>query len=162
MDKQTKIKAFAAMGAEAVRSAGYSASALRSAGYSASDVLSAGYSKKDMEEWESIPKLKKPYTRLWEDIKAKKRLHNQSTFGPNRLTEENACKTACCTAGHLVNMAGDIGYKLRDKYDWSGAARLIHYKAHPTVPPQNFGGIPQDMAMAYIEYMATEVEGKKK
>ena len=141
--------------ASALLSAGYSASALRSAGYSASDVRSAGYSEEDLKEWDSIPVLEKPYTRLLEGINAKKLVHNQATFGPEEcLDEGNICGTPMCTAGHLVQSAGKIGWELRKKYGWSDAATLIHYKAHPDYPPQDFGGIPQAWAIAYIEYMA--------
>jgi hypothetical protein len=59
-----------------------------------------------------------------------------------------------CTAGHLVNMGGGMGYALKDKYGFSVAAALIHEKAHPGWPCQNFGSIPQDWALAYIEEMA--------
>jgi hypothetical protein len=64
-----------------------------------------------------------------------------------------------CTAGHLVQLAGDAGWKLKERYDWIGAATLIHYKAHPNLPPQNFGSIPQEWALAYIKHMA-KVEAK--
>lgn len=62
-------------------------------------------------------------------------------------------------------MAGQVGYELRKKYGWSTAARMIHFKAHPDQPCQDFGAIPQDFAMAYIETMAereAEMETKQK
>lgn len=59
-----------------------------------------------------------------------------------------------CTAGHLVNMGGTEGYKLKKEYGWEKAASLIHLKAHPTAPTQNFGSIEQSHAIAYIELMA--------
>lgn len=59
-----------------------------------------------------------------------------------------------CTAGSLVHMAGQRGYELKKEFGWEGAASLIHKKAHPDYPCQNFGGIPQSWAMAYIEEMA--------
>lgn len=59
-----------------------------------------------------------------------------------------------CTAGHLVNMAGEMGYKLKDKYGWAFAASMIHEKSCPHLPQQNYGGIPQEWAEAYIEEMA--------
>lgn len=40
------------------------------------------------------------------------------------------------------------------------AASLIHMKSRPDVPPQNFGSIPQDFAMAYIEQRAKEEQDK--
>jgi len=138
-----------------------SASDLRSAGYSASDLRSAGYSEKDFEEWESIPVLEKPYTTLLSDINEKKRVHLQSTFGDIEDFDPkvNLCKSQMCTAGHLVNMAGKIGYELKKKHGWATAATLIHYKAHPGLPVQNFGSIPQSQAMAYIEVMADYESG---
>jgi hypothetical protein len=61
-----------------------------------------------------------------------------------------------CTAGHLVHMAGEIGYSLKAKYDWVFAAMLIHRKSRPDIEPQNFGSIPQKFALAYIEERAAE------
>ena len=135
-----------------------SQSALRALGYTASALLAAGYTASDLKEWEEIPKLDKPYSRLLDDIKAEKRIHNQSDFGPGCDPKTNLCKTPMCTAGHLVNMAGEIGYRLKEKYGWQDAAALIHYKSRPEVPPQNFGAIPQEFAMAYIEERAAEEE----
>ncbi len=140
-----------------LRSAGYSASDLRSIGYSASDLRSVGCSAIDLSEWDSIPILEKPYTKLLADIKAKKRKHDQSTFGPIQEFDAsiNLCKTPMCTAGHLVNMAGKVGYELVKKYGgFSQAAALIHARCHPNDPPQNFGAISQELAIAYIEEMA--------
>jgi len=90
------------------------------------------------------------------EIQSNSRKHDQSTFGPNVDPGKNLCGTPMCTAGHLVNMAGEAGYKLKDKYSWQKAARLIHMKSRPDVPPQNFGAIPQKFAMAYIEERAAE------
>ncbi len=64
-----------------------------------------------------------------------------------------------CTAGHLVNMAGKMGYQLQKEYGWEGAASLIHRKSHPDYPEQNFGSIPQSWAISYIE-MAAEFENR--
>ncbi len=108
-----------------------------------------------IKEWETIPVLEKPYTKLWNDIKDKKRVHKQSDWGPEScVAEDNICGTAMCTAGHLVNMAGIVGYQLKDKYGWRMAAMLIHQKSSPDLPCQNFGNIPQEWALAYIEEMA--------
>ncbi len=134
-------------------------------------LVEAGYFDrlvKAIPEWNSIPILDKPYTHLLNDIKEKKRIHQQSTFGPIETFEaacsaqNNICKTPMCTAGHLVNMAGEVGYKLRSKYGWSTAASLIHAKTHPSEPSQDFGTIPQDWAMAYIEEMASRESNSKK
>ncbi len=144
-----------------VRAAGFSASSLRAAGFSASDVRAAGFSASDVAEWDTIPVLEKPYSHLLSDIKAKKRTHDQKTYGPEAQPSDNICGAHMCTAGHLVNMAGKIGYALKDKYGWQGAANLIHAKSRPDVPPQNFGTIPQEWAMAYIEERAAEEENAK-
>ena len=146
----------AGFSASALRSAGFSASALRSAGFSASEVLSAGFTARELEDFlADVPLVERPYSRLWADLKAKDRVHKQSTFGPETaIADDNVCGTPMCTAGHLVQMAGAAGYALRKKYGWVGAAALIHMKAHPDDPPQNFGSIPQDWALAYIETMA--------
>lgn len=102
------------------------------------------------------PVLENPYIHLLADINEKKRIHKQSTWGPeDKPTEEkNICNTPMCTAGHLVSMAGAIGWNLKNKYGWRDAATLIHIKAHPDFPTQNFGSIDQSNALAYIEAMA--------
>lgn len=61
-----------------------------------------------------------------------------------------------CTAGHLVNMAGEAGYRLKDRLGWVDAARLIHLRSRPDAPPQNFVNIPQAWALAYIRERASE------
>ena len=135
--------------------AGYSLSDARAAGYSLSAAIAAGYSENDIKEWESIPVLDKPYTHLFSDIKEKRRIHRQSTWGPDKPTDEkHICDTPMCTAGHLVNMAGKIGWDLKNKYGWRDAAALIHIKTHSNFPMQDFGGIGDDQAMAYIEAAA--------
>ncbi len=107
---------------------------------------------------DSIPLVEKPYTKILAGIKARELIHKQSTFGPDeRVAEENICNTPMCTAGALVYLGGDKGWELKKKYQWRIAAGLIHYKAHPTLPAQNFDSIPQEWAMAYIERMA-EIE----
>ena len=111
---------------------------------------------------DALPVLDKPYTRMLEGINSGQRKHSQSTFGPEDCNAEtNICGTAMCTAGHLVNMAGAAGYAMKQEYGWVVAATAVHYKAHPNLPVQNFGDIPQDHAMAYIEHMA-EIEGQAK
>jgi len=112
--------------------------------------------KEAEKEWDSIPLIPKMYTRLLEEIEKGLRKHDQSTFGPDYDPETNLCKTRMCTAGHLVNMAGEVGYALKQKYDFPTAARMIHMKNRPDVLPQNFGSISQDLAMAYIRERATE------
>jgi hypothetical protein len=123
-----------------------------------------------IKEWDSIPLLDMPYSKMLAGIKEKKLVHMQSTFGDIEsweqacAAENNICNTPMCTAGHLVHMAGEIGYALREKYGWSSAASLIHLKTHPDYPIQNFGEIPQEYALAYIEEMAEmeEKEAEKK
>jgi len=141
-----------------VLAAGYSASALRSAGYSASALRSAGYSAeqiKEMEELEAkIPLVEKPYTKILDGIRSGQRKHDQTRFGPDCDPETNLCKTEMCTAGHLVNLGGVAGYDLKDEFGFAQAAAMIHAKAHPGWPCQDFGMIRQDWALAYIEEMA--------
>lgn len=146
-----------------LRAAGCSLSDLIAAGCSASTLIAAGYSLSDLSEWDSIPALDKAYTRLLDDINNKKREHNQGTYGPLNDFDPSAniCGTPMCTAGHLVNMAGKVGYKLMKKYGWNEAAALIHLKSHPNDPIQNFGSIPQRFAMAYIEEMARRESNDK-
>ena len=163
MDKVTLKRAFSAVDKSDARAAGYSLSDAIAAGYSLSDAIAAGYSlsaaraagysEADINEWESIPVLDKPYTHLLTDIKENKRIHRQSTWGPEDepTDKKHICDTPMCTAGHLVNMAGKIGWELKNKYGWQDAAALIHIKAHPDFPKQDFGAIGDDRAMAYIE-----------
>ncbi len=176
METSRKLKAMlasnfvsAGYSAADVRSAGYSAAALRSAGYSAADVLSAGYSAADVRSAgysaadvqaieDSIPLVENPYSKMLSGIRIGQRQHKQSTFGPDCDPATNLCKTAMCTAGHLVQMGGELGYKLKDQYNFPVAARMIHYKAHPDWPCQDFGSIRQDIALAYIEEMAMHEE----
>ena len=134
-----------------LRSAGYSASALRSTGYSVSELRSAGYSVSDLPE---VPVILSPYTSLLKDIRSKARLHKQSTFGPEIEPVANVCKTPMCTAGHLVQMAGEAGWKLKEQFGFAAAASMLHFAAHPDYPHQNFSNIPDSHALAYIEWMA--------
>lgn len=132
-----------------MRDVGWTAHDLRDAGLTASDMRDAGFELGD------IPFVERPYSRLLSDIKEQKRQFRQSTFGPSTLTtEDHICQTAMCTAGHLVNMAGAAGWKLQEQFGILAAARLIHDRAHPGWPCQNFGAIPDDWALAYIEEMA--------
>jgi|GEM_PF-6600210 len=151
--------------ASEVRSAGYSASEVRSAGFSASEVRSAGFSASEVRELEKLisklPKEPKPYTRMLVDIKAGKRKHDQSTFGPDNTVElgdRGVCDTPMCTAGHLKQMAGEVGHKIFRLLDGDFAAtgRIIHDAWCPGVPRQNYGAIDQKLAMAYIEWRAAE------
>ncbi len=104
----------------------------------------------------SVPLVNHPYSRMLAGIQDKKRIHKQSTWGDLNGPEDdtNICGSPMCTAGHLVQMGGAAGWALRLQYGWATAASLIHAKAHPDVPPQNFRAIPQDWALAYIETMA--------
>ncbi len=104
------------------------------------------------------PLVLNPYSKMLAQISEGQRHHDQSTFGPDCDPAANLCKTPMCTAGHLVNMAGQSGYELKKKYGWSLAATLIHERAHPGWPCQNFGAINQEWAMAYIEEMAEREE----
>jgi hypothetical protein len=104
------------------------------------------------------PLLTNPYSKIWSGIQQKTIKHDQRTFGPDADPKTNLCKTQMCTAGHLVNMGGALGYKLKNKYGWVAAARLIHDKAHPGWPCQNFGSIAQNLALAYLKEMAAHEE----
>src|SRR3990167_5050627 len=141
-----------------LRAAGWTPSDLRAAGWTPSDLRAAGWTPSDLraaeEEWASIPVIPKLYTQLLKAIESEERIHDQSTFGPEH--PNNVCETPMCTAGHLVNMAGEVGYELKKKYGFPVAARLIHLKSRPDAPPQNYGSIPQDFAMAYIRERAKE------
>jgi hypothetical protein len=144
-----------------LRAAGWTPSALRAAGWTPSDLRAAGWTPSDLiaaeELWNSIPAIEKPYSRMLADIEERKRIHDQSTFGPEDFDpKRNVCKTPMCTAGHLVNMGGEDGFKLKDAYGWERAALMIHMKSRPDAPPQNYGGIPQEWAMAYIRERAAE------
>ena len=141
----------------ALIAAGWTPSALRAGGWTPSDLMKAGWTASELiEAFGEIPVLEKPYTRLLADINAKKRQFRQSTWGPEGAPtpEPNICNTPMCTAGHLVSMAGEAGWALKEKYGFAGAALLIHDAAHPGVPAQNFGAIPDAWALAYIEEMA--------
>src|SRR3990167_6623045 len=144
----------------ALVAAGWTLSALRAAGWTPSALRAAGWTENQLndaeDEWNSIPILIKPYTRMLAEIKAGQRIHDQSKFGPESNPKENLCRTPMCTAGHLVNMAGDIGYELMKKNGWGTAAGLPPIKTRSDAPPQNYGNIPQKFAMAYIEQRAAE------
>jgi hypothetical protein len=134
---------------------------IRAEGFTLAEIRAAGFTKKQIDELEArIPLIEKPYTEILSGIKARERIFKQSTFGPDQDTPEfNICNSAMCTAGHLVNLGGSAGWKLKEEFDYSIAAALIHYKAHPNLPPQNFGAIPDEWALAYIEEMA-EIEAQ--
>ena len=139
------------------RIAGYSLSQACVAGYSLSQARIAGYSLKEIEKIEkSIPLVEKPYTKMHQSIVSKAIVHNQSTFGDGWHVDngEHVCKSPMCTAGNLVAMGGKAGWALREKFGFATAAALIHFKAHPDYPLQNFDAIPQRFALAYIEEMA--------
>jgi len=158
----------------ALRAAGWTPSALIAAGWTPSELIAAGWTPSELraagwtpseleqveKEWESIPIIPNLYTRLLAEIESGARVHNQMEFGPDCDPKTNLCKTPMCTAGHLINMAGEVGYKLLEKYDWTGAATRIHRKNRPDVPPQNFNCIPQEWALAYIRERAAEETGK--
>jgi len=152
------------------RAAGYTLSQARAEGYTLSQHwqriytvsgTGRGYTDSDFEEWNSIPVLVKPYTKLYADIKNKLISYDQSTFGPRVCpADEEYCGTPMCAAGHLVHMAGKVGYDLLEKYgDFKLVATMIHAKYNPQMPMQNFGLTDTENAIALIEYQA-ELEGK--
>lgn len=132
--------------------AGWTPGDFLAAGWTLGEFLAAGWTPGDFPE---IPKLDAPYTAMLGDIRDKRRIHRQYTWGPDVPTsQDHLCKTSMCTAGHLVNMAGEAGWKLKKVFGFAGAARLIHEASHPGWPCQDFGTIPDEWAMAYIETMA--------
>ncbi|MFN0131261.1 MAG: hypothetical protein ACKVW3_01820 [Phycisphaerales bacterium] len=145
-----------------LRDAGWTPSDLRDAGWTPSDMRAAGWTPSDLRAADpdlarladALPVLENPYSRLWEDIQAKRRAHDQLQFGPYSDPGENVCGTAMCTAGHLVHMAGEPGYAIVQQYGFMVAATLIAERAHPGWPQQNYGVIRQDLAIAFIEAMA--------
>ena len=126
------------------------------ANFTQSALIAAGWTPRALP---TVPKLIKPYTTLLAEIRAGQRTHNQSTWGPEKTPPKTVCGTAMCTVGHLVNMAGDAGWTLKKQFGFATAASLIHLEAHPDWPCQDFGSIPQDWAMAYIETMAEREAG---
>lgn len=96
------------------------------------------------------------------NIQNKKRLFKQSTFGPSEkaVDDIHLCDTPMCTAGNLVNLAGEQGWEFQKKYGFSVAASLIHQKSCRDLPEQNYQSIPDKWALAYLEEMA-ERESKK-
>jgi len=141
--------------------AGFTPSQLCAAGFTPSQLCAAGFTMDQLyaagEILADVPLLEKPYTRLLAEIKSGDRKFDQSTFGPGtHVQEKHLCETPMCIAGHLVNMAGEAGWKLKEHYhSFVCAAALLHAKAHPNLPPPNFSSIPDDWALAYIEEMAT-------
>jgi hypothetical protein len=101
----------------------------------------------------ALPVLENPYSKMWDDLETKRRVHNQTNWGPEECpAEENICGTQMCTAGHLVNMSGSAGYALKEKVGWANAASFIHQKSTSAqLPEQNYGSIPQAWALAFIE-----------
>jgi hypothetical protein len=148
----------------AARAAGYSLSAALAAGYSLSAALAAGYSLSEARAagyslsaaLDETPLLENPYTQLLEALRKEERVFKQSTFGPGGYVRpENICRTPMCSAGHLVSMGGPEAWKLMEKFeDFALVGAMIHEKAHPGWPCQNFGEIPDAWALAYIEEMA--------
>jgi hypothetical protein len=139
----------------ALRAAGWTPGDLIAAGWTPGDLRAAGWTPGDLRAFENVPAIENLYSRLLDDITAHRRVHKQSTWGPENPTPElNICKTPMCTAGHLVSMAGESGWNLKRQFGWEGAARLIHDRAHPGWPPQNYGAIPDEWALAWIRTMA--------
>lgn len=110
--------------------------------------------------FEKVPLIVKPYTQILNDLKSGIRCHNQGTFGPDEK-EKHICGTAMCTCGHLIQLAGEPGWILKQNTSWEEAGRLIHMKAHPNAPCQDFGSIGDEIAKDYIELMA-EYENQEK
>ncbi len=114
--------------------------------------------------WDSVPKLENFYSNLLLEINNKQRTHCQSTFGDIEDFDptKNVCGSQMCTAGHLVNVAGERGYELKKEFGFATSAEFIHKKSYPDAPCQDFGNIPQSWAISYIEIMAEFDERKDK
>jgi len=152
--EQMAICATAGITPSQLLAAGFTALQLLAAGCTALQLLAAGCTASQLFNDET-PLLHKPYTALLAAINASERKFDQSSFGPEiSPPAEHICGTAMCTAGHLVSMAGAQGQALKEKLGFPQAAALIHAKAHPDYPCQNFGIIPDAWALAYIEMMA--------
>jgi len=97
---------------------------------------------------------------MWNDIKNKKRIHNQKTFGDIKDFDPklNVCGIAMCTGGMWVDLGGKPAYDFKNKYGYALTSLLMHKKAHPTLPCQDFGTPTQESAEAYIEWMALNEE----
>ncbi len=129
--------------------AGCTASQMIDTGFTASQMIDAGFTAENL-------KIENLYTTIHADIKTAKRKHDQSTFG------DNICGTPMCIAGHIINVAGEVGYKLREKLSPAIAAALIHAFSHPDKPCPNFGAYPDEWALAFIEDMADYEKGLAK
>ena len=127
----------------------------RAAGWTPSDFVAAGFDEED------VPLLDRPYSRLLKEIAEGARKFSQQTWGPEDAPTppDRLCDTAMCTAGSFVSMAGEAGWRLKNRYGWNGAYVLLHDRAHPDAPPQSTGVIPDEWALGYIAEMA-EVEAR--
>ncbi len=95
-----------------------------------------------------VPFVENLYTNILVPIEAQKCALDQANW---------ECGTTRCVAGHTVYAAGKKGLKLRDKYDWSIAALLIHRKSRPNAPaPSHAGHIPNDCMLEFIRARAEE------
>ncbi len=114
--------------------------------------------QKGVVDWLKTFKIANPYSQILSDIKAGKRKHDQKTFGPESImpSEGNLCRTPMCIAGHLVNLAGEEGWKLKERFGFTGAAFIIHSQSRPDVSAPRFDTYPNEWAMAYIEERAKE------
>lgn len=126
------------------------------------ELMSAKYFKKFSyaTDWNEIPVLEKPYTRLMNDLKDKKRRISQDISVPLGYSNEiDISQTPMSTGGHLINLAGQIGVQIMDRYGWKVAGALIAEKAHPGWPQQNYDKIPDEWALAFISEMAEWEKG---
>jgi hypothetical protein len=100
-----------------------------------------------------VPKVKHLYSKMLTDINNSKRYLDQHTFGPDSAPT-NICNTPMCLAGHTINLAGAKGYKLKDRFSFEIAARLIHRASCPDFPEPRYDSYPNEWALSYITEMA--------
>ena len=103
----------------------------------------------------AVPKVERLYSSMAADLAAKKRVLQQSTFGPHD-PGANVCDTPMCIAGHTVHLAGEAGYTLMRRLGFAGAAALIHHASRPDVSAPRYDSYPDEWALAYIEARAAE------
>jgi hypothetical protein len=109
---------------------------------------------------QNVPVGESLYSRMLAEIQEEKRKLDQSTFGPENVTEKTLCDSPMCVAGHTVNLAGENGYKLAKKLGFAGAALMIHRASRPDVSEPRYDSYPSDWALAYIEARAAEETAK--
>ena len=94
-----------------------------------------------------IPRLERPYSRLWEATKG-----CAVNFDMDHW--HNACRTTHCAAGWIVTLAGAAGAALELRCGTPAAARLILLKSCPADWPLPNFFASNEAAAAFISHMA--------